>query len=120
MTDSAKVMVVKNIGFVGLLRKSNVHVPAIHCIIHLEVSLCGKIMKLDELMSVVFKITNLIRGGNRTVSHRNFITYLEELDCEYDDLLKHTDVRWLSCGKCLNRFFFVLKILQFLKNKYYN
>lgn len=87
VTDSAKVMVVKNIGFVGLLRKSNVHVPAIHCIIHLEVSLCGKIMKLDELMNVVFKITNLIRGGNRSVSHRNFITYLEELDCEYDDLL---------------------------------
>jgi len=51
-------------------------------------------MKLDGVMNTVFKITNLIRGGNR-----NFITYLEELDCEYGDLLLHTDVRWLSRGR---------------------
>ncbi|KAF0771046.1 Uncharacterized protein FWK35_00009294 [Aphis craccivora] len=49
----------------------------------------------------VFKITNLIRGGNRSLNHRNFIKFLEELDCEYGDLLLHTDVRWLSRGKCL-------------------
>ena len=115
VTDGAKAMVGKNIGFVGLLRKSNVNVPAIHCIIHQE-ALCGKIMKLDGVMDTVFKITNLIRGGNRSLNHRNFITYLEELDCEYGDLLLHTDVRWLSRGKCLERFFVLRKeILEFLK-----
>ncbi|CAI6369038.1 unnamed protein product [Macrosiphum euphorbiae] len=110
VADGAKAMVGKNIGFVFLLRKSNVNVPAIHCIIHQE-SLCGKIMKLD-----VFKITYFIRGGNRSLNHRNFITYLEEFDCEYGDLLLHTDVRWLSRGKCLELFFVLRKqILEFLK-----
>ncbi|KAL4125892.1 hypothetical protein QTP88_010129 [Uroleucon formosanum] len=115
VTDGAKSMVGKNIGFVGLLCKSDINVPAIHCIIHQE-ALCGKIMKLDNIMNTVFKITNLIRGGNRSLNHRNFIKYLEELDCEYGDLLLHTDVRWLSRGKCLERFFDLRKeILNFLK-----
>lgn len=115
VTDGAKAMVGKNIGFVGLLRKSNVNISAIHCIIHQE-ALCGKIMKLDRVMNTVFKITNLVRGGNRSLNHRNFITYLEELDCEYVDLLLHTDVRWLSHRKCLERFFILRKeILEFLK-----
>jgi len=115
VTDGAKAMVGKNIGFVGFLCKSDINVPAIHCIIHQE-ALCGKIMKLDNIMNTVLKITNLIRGGNRSLNHRNFIKYLEELDCEYCDLLLHTDVRWLSRGKCLERFFGLRKeILNFLK-----
>jgi len=109
-------MVGKNIGFVGLLRKSDINVPAIHCIIHQEEALCGKIMKFDNIMNTVFKITNLIRGGNHSLNHRNFIKFLEELDCEYGDLLLHTDVRWLSRGKCLERFFYLRKeIFNFLK-----
>ncbi|XP_050525438.1 general transcription factor II-I repeat domain-containing protein 2-like [Daktulosphaira vitifoliae] len=59
VTDAAKAMIGKNIGFFGLLRKFNVNVPAIHCIIHQE-ALCGKKMKLDGVMNTVFKITNLI------------------------------------------------------------
>jgi hypothetical protein len=43
-------------------------------------------------MNTVYKITNLIRGGNRSVNHCNFIKYLEELDCEYGDLLLHTEM----------------------------
>ncbi|KAE9522238.1 hypothetical protein AGLY_017364 [Aphis glycines] len=91
VTDGAKSMVGKNIGFVGLLRKSDINVPAIHCIIHQE-ALCGKIMKLDNIMNTVFKITNLIRGGNRSLNHRNFIKYLEELDC----IIELGDVKVLS------------------------
>jgi len=64
VTDGAK-----NIGFIGLLLKSNVNVPAIHCIIHQE-ALCGKIMKLDGVMNTVFKITYFIRG-NHSLNHHN-------------------------------------------------
>jgi len=55
VTDGAKAMVGKHIGFIMLLRKANVNVPAIHCIIHQE-ALCEKIMKLDNVMNTVFKI----------------------------------------------------------------
>jgi len=41
---------------------------------------------------------------------------LEELVCEYGDLLLYTDVRWLSRGKCFERFFVLRKeILKYLK-----
>lgn len=54
VTDGAKVMVSKNIGFVGLLRKYNVNVSALHC----QKALCGKIMKFNNgVMNTVFKIT---------------------------------------------------------------
>lgn len=45
VADGTKAMK-QNIGFVGLLRKSNVNIPDIHCIIHQE-ALCGKMRKLD-------------------------------------------------------------------------
>jgi len=66
-------------------------------------------MKLDGVMNTVFKITNLIREGNRSLNYSYFITYLEELNYDYGDLLLHTDVRWLSHGKCLERFFVLRK-----------
>ena len=56
-------------------------------------------------MDVVTKVTNLIRGGNRSLNHRKFVSFLDELETEYGDLLLHTEVRWLSRGKCLERFF---------------
>jgi len=73
VTNGAIAMVGKKIGFVGLLRKFNVNVPALHCIIHQE-ALCGNIVKPDGVMNIVFKVTNLIRGGNRNLNHCNFIT----------------------------------------------
>lgn len=43
-------------------------------------------MKLDNIMNIVFKITNLIRAeDNRSLNHRNFIKYIKELDCEHDE-----------------------------------
>lgn len=51
------------------------------------------------------KVTNLIRGGNRSHSHRRFMTFLDEVDAAYGDLQMHTEVRWMSQGKCLERFF---------------
>jgi len=56
-------------------------------------------------MDLVTKVTNLIRGGNRSLSHRRFIAFLDEVDAAYGDLQMHTEVRWMSQGKCLERFF---------------
>jgi hypothetical protein len=67
-------------------------------------------------MATVTKITNLIRGGNLFPTHRKFLTLLEEMDSAYGDLLLYTEVRWLSHGKCLVRFFELrLEIATFLR-----
>jgi hypothetical protein len=50
-------------------------------------------------MKVVVKIINLIRGHNRSLSHRKFRSFLEEIDASYRDLLLHSQIRWLSAGK---------------------
>lgn len=54
-------------------------------------------------MNVVTKVTNLIRGGNRALNHRK--PFLDEVGAAYGDLLIHTDIRWMSFEKCLERFF---------------
>jgi hypothetical protein len=43
-------------------------------------------------MKVVVKITNIIRGGggNRSLSHRKFRSFLEEIDASYGNLLLHS------------------------------
>ncbi|CAH1969176.1 unnamed protein product [Acanthoscelides obtectus] len=64
------------------------------------------------------KITNIVRGGNRALTHRKFRDYLAEVDATYGDLLLHTDVRWLSAGKCFQRFVAPRKEIPiFLKNE---
>ncbi|PNF19633.1 hypothetical protein B7P43_G01086 [Cryptotermes secundus] len=104
VTDGAKSMTGTISGFVGFLRQNQSTVPTLHCIIHQE-ALCAKSIKLSTTMANVTKITNLIRGGNRSLTHRKFLTLLEEMDSAYGDLLLHAEVRWLSRGKCLVRFF---------------
>jgi hypothetical protein len=54
-------------------------------------------------------IVNLIRGGNKAQRHRAFITFLEEMDADCGDIPLHSDIRLLSAGKCLQRFFFALR-----------
>ncbi|CAH1965859.1 unnamed protein product [Acanthoscelides obtectus] len=58
------------------------------------------------------------KGGNRALTHRKFRDFLAEVDATYGDLLLHTGVRWLSAGKCLQRFFALRKEIPiFLKNE---
>uniref|UniRef100_A0A673JZY0 HAT C-terminal dimerisation domain-containing protein n=1 Tax=Sinocyclocheilus rhinocerous TaxID=307959 RepID=A0A673JZY0_9TELE len=63
VTDGAPAMQGTKSGFTGLLQKSGINCPVLHCIIHQVIS------------------------------------------SAYGDLLMHTDIRWMSHGKCLERFF---------------
>uniref|UniRef100_A0A3Q2PF54 HAT C-terminal dimerisation domain-containing protein n=1 Tax=Fundulus heteroclitus TaxID=8078 RepID=A0A3Q2PF54_FUNHE len=116
VTDGAPAMQGRHRGFAGLLRQSGVNCPILHCIIHQE-ALCAKTLNFGHVMDLVTKVTNIIRGGNRSLCHRRFITFLDEVDAEYGDLQLHTDIRWMSREKCLERFFALRsEIPVFLEN----
>ncbi|XP_008179270.1 zinc finger BED domain-containing protein 5-like [Acyrthosiphon pisum] len=67
-------------------------------------------------MDIAFKIANSIRS--RSLQRRLFKLQLEENDSQYCDLILHTDVRWLSRGKFLERFQCLLpEIIEFLKSR---
>ena len=119
-TDGAPAMMGKENGAAALIKKyvhrdhSN-QVLTVHCLIHQE-ALCGKAMKMAHVMDTVVKIVNEIRS--KGLKHRQFQAFLEELDTEYKDLLYHCEVRSLSRGKVLERFFKLrTEIELFLKEK---
>jgi len=57
---------------------------------------------MKEIMDIAMKIFCSIRA--RSLQRRLFRTHLEEAETEHTDLLLHTDVRWLSRGRFLERF----------------
>lgn len=113
-TDGAPAMLGKNNGFIGQLIKNNIRVPSFHCAIHQE-ALCTKGTNNIHTMNVVVKIINKIRGGHNSLTHRKLKMFLEECESQYKDLLMFTEVRWLSRGTCLERFFELRKeVVEFL------
>ncbi|XP_058293033.1 general transcription factor II-I repeat domain-containing protein 2B [Hylobates moloch] len=75
---------------------------SICCIIHPE-SLCAQKLKMDHVMDVVVKSVNWI--CSRGLNHSEFTTLLYELDSQYGSLLYYTEIKWLSRGLVLKRFF---------------
>ncbi|KAK3519988.1 hypothetical protein QTP70_010128 [Hemibagrus guttatus] len=85
-----------------------------HCILHQE-ALCCKSLKMDNVMEVVVRTVNFIRS--RGLNHRQFDSLLREKDHNYG-LSYHTEVRWLSRGAVLRRFFDLREeIKQFMERK---
>lgn len=101
-TDGAPSMIGRVAGTTTLLENFlNRPLLKYHCIIHQE-SLCGKTLNLQHVMLPVVKCVNKIRA--RALNRREFREYCEMLDLEYGDLVLHCEVRWLSRGQVLNRF----------------
>ena len=104
-TDGAPAMVGKNKGFTKLVEEKIGHpILKLHCIIHQE-NLCAKISSfvLKKVMTTVTKIVNFV-VAHSPLTHRRFQAFLEEVDSVYKDIPLHCSVRWLSCGKVLERF----------------
>ncbi len=104
-TDGAPAMVGRQKGAVKLIEEKVGHpIMKLHCIIHQE-NLCAKMSNsdLNEVMATVAKVINFIVKRS-TLTHRQFRSLLEEMDSAYTDLPLHSAVRWLSCGKVLERF----------------
>uniref|UniRef100_A0A8D8SJW9 General transcription factor II-I repeat domain-containing protein 2B n=4 Tax=Cacopsylla melanoneura TaxID=428564 RepID=A0A8D8SJW9_9HEMI len=120
-TDGAPSMVGKNEGLVALIRKhfdfSDTPLMQYHCIIH-QVHLCAKKVNFEGVMKVVVKTVNFIKS--KGLNHRDFQTFLEQMESEYGDVLYYSEVRWLSRGKMLDRVFQLkdeIKVFMSLKGK---
>jgi hypothetical protein len=105
----------KNVGAVTLVEKyAGKKIIKTHCIIHQQV-LCSKVLNFEHVISVVVSTVNFLRS--RGLTHRLFRAFLEEFSANYSDLLCHTEVRWLSSGRVLQRFVALGdEIIQFLEN----
>lgn len=106
-TDGARNMVGSKSGVVARIKEKILEVDAeplmqFHCIIHQQ-ALCSKILRFENVMSVVVSCVNFIR--HHGLQHRQFQSFLSEIEAEYGDVLYHAEVRWLSRGKVLKRFF---------------
>ncbi|CAN7950549.1 unnamed protein product [Ixodes hexagonus] len=120
-TDGAPSMVGSKSGLVGRLRKKLADLgiakqfAAVHCILHQE-ALCSKSLQMKSVMDIVFGTVNFVRS--RALNHRQFVSLLEAAGSEHGELLYHTEVRWLSRGNVLKRFFDLREEIDaFLKSK---
>lgn len=115
-TDGAPAMIGKEKGVVKRIKDKNSGLISYQCIIH-QAALCGKLSAtLQEVMNSLVKLINFMRSHS-ALQHRHFKEFLFECDAAYSDLLQHNNVRWLSKGQVIERFW-VLKeqVISFLEN----
>ena len=60
-------------------------------------------VELSNILSCVVKVVNFVQ--HHALNSRLFETLCADMGSEYKRLLMHTEVRWLSRGKVLNRLF---------------
>ncbi|UYV69630.1 EPM2AIP1 [Cordylochernes scorpioides] len=116
-TDGGKNMSGKDKGVVALVSKAvendgGSKPLVLHCIIHQQ-SLCGKCLDMSDVLKPVISTVNFIRSFG--LNHRQFRQFIAEIGDT--DLPYHTAVRWLSCGKVLQRFFELRAVIEIFLNE---
>ncbi|XP_070408970.1 SCAN domain-containing protein 3-like [Nothobranchius furzeri] len=101
-TDAAASMTGRAKGLIARIKKENPDVMWTHCVIHRE-ALASKKMSpvLHDVLNSSIKVINFIKS--RPLNARLFSRLCENMGAEHTQLLLHTEVRWLSRGKILNR-----------------
>ncbi|XP_013789881.1 protein ZBED8-like [Limulus polyphemus] len=101
-TGGAPAMLGNRSGFAALMKRKIPEVRVTHCMLH-RYALATKTLpkSLQDVLSTCVKIVNVI--GGRSLSHRLFQAFCESMDSEHTVLLYHTEVRWISRGRVLQR-----------------
>ncbi|GAA6099628.1 protein ZBED8 [Tachysurus ichikawai] len=100
----APVMLGRKSGFGALVKADAPHIIVTHCILHRH-ALATKTLPptLAEVLKIVVECVNYVR--NNALRHRIFSELCKEIGSEFEVLLYHSNVRWLSRGQVLNRVF---------------
>lgn len=116
-TDGAPAMVGRYRGFLSHLKQYVPGLFAIHCVIHRQHLVAKNLnARLHQSLQLIINAVNKIRSN--ALNSRLFAELCKENDDTFHRLLLHTEVRWLSKGLCLTRFFFLFEtVLEFLDNK---
>ncbi|UYV78802.1 hypothetical protein LAZ67_16002829 [Cordylochernes scorpioides] len=119
-TDGAPAMKGSRKGLIAHVIKKNPNIKFVHCMIHREMLVSKSVPPiLVTTLDEVVKVVNYIKSN--ALRSRIFSTFCEAMDSDYKNLLFHTEVRWLSKGKVLNRFISMEnEIMAFIDNEEIN
>jgi hypothetical protein len=88
----------------GFVKEVNPDVVCTHCFLHREALVAKTIGDdLKEVLETVVKMVNFIK--QRPLKSRIFAKICQSMDSAHVGLILHTEVRWLSRGRVLSRFY---------------
>ncbi|KFD46980.1 hypothetical protein M513_12170 [Trichuris suis] len=113
-TEGAPSMVGSQRGFIAHLKEVVPGVLAVHCVID-RLHLVAKHLSDRLSCSLQFVISAVNKIKSKSLNERLFSQLCEANDEDFNRLLLHTEVRWLSKGTCLRRFYSLFDtVLEFL------
>ena len=116
-TDGARSMTGRHGGLVARTKEVAPIAKWIHCSIHREALATKKISpRLKNVLDAAVKIVNFIKA--RPLNSRIFRELCKEMGSNHEQLLLHTEVRWLSRGNVLTRLFELREELQIFFNEH--
>ncbi|CAL9683899.1 unnamed protein product [Knipowitschia caucasica] len=116
-TDGAAAMTGRKSGLVARVKSVNPNIIATHCMLHRQ-ALAAKDMDPDlhSVLNTAVSAVNFVKS--RALQSRLFGQLCRDMDAEHDALLYHSEVRWLSRGKVLQRVFELRKEMgEFLREQ---
>ena len=114
-TDGAPAMLGHKSGFQTLVKSRSPNMIGSHCMLHRHALIMKNIPELlKNVLNDVIKTINTIKAS--ALNSRLFTLLCEENDSDFKTLLLHSQVRWLSKGKALERVYILREeISEFLK-----